>query len=74
MNTDKLAINWQNFAQVGLQLKFANILVRTLYLYAETCNELAVPISPQRFAKVAQLHVRRFRSLFKNFWRELLPP
>jgi len=21
--TDKLAINWQNFAQVGLQLKFA---------------------------------------------------
>jgi len=22
--TDKLAINWQNFAQVGLQLKFAS--------------------------------------------------
>jgi len=23
LTTDKLAINWQNFAQVGLQLKFA---------------------------------------------------
>jgi len=23
MNTDKLAINWQNFARVRLQLKFA---------------------------------------------------
>jgi len=26
MNTDKLAINWQNFAQVRLQLKFALII------------------------------------------------
>jgi len=26
MNTDKLAINWQNFAQVRLQLKFAFII------------------------------------------------
>jgi len=26
MNTDKLAINWQNFAWVRLQLKFAFII------------------------------------------------
>jgi len=26
MNTDRLAINWQNFAQVRLQLKFAFII------------------------------------------------
>jgi len=26
MNTDKLAINWQNFAQVQLQLRFAFII------------------------------------------------
>jgi len=26
MNTDKLAINWQNFARVRLQLKFAFII------------------------------------------------
>jgi len=26
MNTDKLAINWQNFARVRLQLKFASII------------------------------------------------
>jgi len=26
MNTDKLAINWQNFARVQLQLKFASII------------------------------------------------
>jgi len=26
MNTDKLEINWQNFAQVRLQLKFAFII------------------------------------------------
>jgi len=26
MNTDKLAINWQNFTQVRLQIKFAFII------------------------------------------------
>jgi len=26
MNTDKLAINWQNFARVQIQLKFAFII------------------------------------------------
>jgi len=30
--TDKLAINWQNFAQVGLQLKFAFRIWNKIYL------------------------------------------
>jgi len=30
-NTDKLAINWQNFAQVRLQFKFA-FIIRTRLL------------------------------------------
>jgi len=31
MNTDELAINWQNFAQVLLQLKIAFIIVLCFY-------------------------------------------
>jgi len=32
MNTDKFPINWQNFAQVRLQLKFA-FIIRLLLEY-----------------------------------------
>jgi len=31
MNTDKLAINWQNFVRVRLQLKFAKLFQRYTY-------------------------------------------
>jgi len=31
MNTDILAINWQNFAQVRLQLKFAFVVRPKIY-------------------------------------------
>jgi len=30
MNTDELAINWQNFARVRLQLKFAFIILYSI--------------------------------------------
>jgi len=32
MNTDKFAINWQNFARVRLQLKFAFILRSLIFI------------------------------------------
>jgi len=35
MITDKLAINWQNFAQVRLQLKFNFIKCPTFFLSAQ---------------------------------------
>jgi len=36
MNTDKLAINLQNFARVRLQLKFAFIVRALSYVYRST--------------------------------------
>jgi len=37
MNTDKLAINWQNFARVRLQLKFA-FIIRPKVSYSATTD------------------------------------
>jgi len=38
MDTDKLAINWQNFARVRLQLKFAFIMRLVVFVSHETTS------------------------------------
>jgi len=43
MNTEKLVINWQNFARVRLQLKFAFILQRWWY------NDSVLSVAKLRF-------------------------
>jgi len=40
LNTDKLAINWQNFAPVRIQLKFA-FIIRPLVFFRQVKPEIS---------------------------------
>jgi len=43
-NTDKLAINWQNFVQVRLQLKFA-FIIRPYDIYVDYLHCILIKVN-----------------------------